>query len=250
VEVHGVDPHPDHRVDQGGLEEAGYGLVRLTGGTRLTATGAHSTMTTLRGDGVGYRTWLARLPYRSPMGSPSTPTGMRRQPWVAAAALSSNPTRVPRRWAISSATPSPVASTMTLTNGSVPLGRSSTRPASPSRSSSSATADHTACAPSNNSVLGHGDVDQHLGDPVDQAVQQIGQRRVGPLDQVGEDQAGEQPVPRGGQSTEDDVARLLAPRASPSLSRAASTKRSPTVVSLTKMPASPWPGGTRDWSSR
>ena len=59
--------------------------------------------------------------------------------------------------------------------------------------------------------LGVGDrhVDQDLGHPGHQAVQQLSATGP-PLDQVGQDQAGQQAVAGGGQPPEDDVTGLLA----------------------------------------
>ena len=132
-----------------------------------------------------------------------------------------------------------MASTITRTSGSVPLGRSSTRPASPSRASSSATADHTASASSSSSVSGTGTLTSTWGTRVDQAVEQLGQRRSGPGHQVGQDQAGQQAVAGGGQPAEDDVARLLAAEGEPVLVQGGQhVAVARPAVSLTMMPRS------------
>ena len=107
------------------------------------------------------------------------------------------------------------ASTITRTTGSVPLGRSSTRPVSPSSASASATARQTTSAPSAVARVGHGHVHQDLGDPLDQAGRELGQGPARPHHQVGQDQAGQDPVAGSGPVAEDDVAGLLAAQGEP-----------------------------------
>ena len=131
------------------------------------------------------------------------------QPWVAAAACSSNPTSLPSRSAMAAATPvaagldhhpdqrlgaaGPQQHPTAVAEAGLFLG--DRRP-------------HRLGRPQEFRV-GDRHVDQHLGDPGDQPVQQVGQRPAGAGDQVSQDQTGEQPVAGGGQAPEDDVARLL-----------------------------------------
>ena len=120
----------------------------------------------------------------------------------------------PASWAATaSAWASSRASTMTRTSGSVPLGRSRTLPVVAQLGLG---LDHR--LPHLGAVgqalgSGDGDVDQALGDPLDQAGRQVGQRAPGPQDQVGQRDSGQDAVTGGRAGPEDDVPRLLATEA-------------------------------------
>ena len=102
------------------------------------------------------------------------------------------------------------ASTITRTSGSVPLGRSSTRPPSPRSASTARTSAQIGSARvSGKSTIRNGHVAQHLGESVHHGGRQAGQRLAGPDHQVQQEQSGQHPITRGGQIAEDDVAGLL-----------------------------------------
>ena len=141
------------------------------------------------------------------------------------------------------------ASTITRTRGSVPLGRSSTRPSCPSSASALATASQTSAQSAQAPGLGDGHVDQHLGHPLDQALGQVGQGPAGPPHEIGQGDPGEDAVAGGRAGPEDDVPRLL-----PTQGEAVGIEGGQHVavahVGLADGDAlaTPWPGGTRDWS--
>ena len=106
--------------------------------------------------------------------------------------------------------PRPVgASTMTRTSGSVPDGRTRTRPPAPSSASTAATSAQNRAGPGQAGPVGHPHVAQHLGQ-LDHHRRQLRQGRPGPGQDVEQDEPRQQPVPGGGQVAEDHVAGLLA----------------------------------------
>ena len=118
-------------------------------------------------------------------------------------------TAATRRPATSAAWASVVASTMTRTSGSVPLGRSSTRPPSPSSASAAATSARRPRSSRSSGRWARRTLRSTCGSrSITDA--ELGERPAGAGDDVGEVDAGEQPVAGGGEVALDDVARLLA----------------------------------------
>src|ERR1035437_6778145 len=125
---------------------------------------------------------------------------------------------------------------MTCTKGSVPLGRNRTRPCSPSRVSSSATADHTASAAANRSGSGTWTFTSTWGTRVTKPSSSsasgffdlaIRSARFSPV---------RSPSPVVAIRRKMMCPDCSPPRANPSASRAARTWRSPTGVSFTVIP--------------
>ena len=100
------------------------------------------------------------------------------------------------------------ASTITRTSGSVPLGRTSTRPRLPSSASTLAISSANALG-----GVGHrrgdGHVDEDLRQPGHRRRRQLGQRPPRPAHGVTQDHAGQQAVTGRGHVAEDHVAALL-----------------------------------------
>ena len=150
------------------------------------------------------------------------------------------------------------ASTMTRTSGSVPLGRSSTRPAPPSVGSAVGDRPPQRRSAQRPRPGRPRDVAQDLGQPRHGRARELGQRPARAGDDVEQLQPGEQAVAGGGQVAEDDVAatarrrgrcrRSARPRARsgrrprsrrPSMPAASSASRSPRLLMTVTTTASP-----------
>ena len=98
---------------------------------------------------------------------------------------------------------------MTRTSGSVPLGRSRTRPVSPSSSSAAGDGVLNDLVGARGRLVHSLDVDEGLGQARHDA-RQLGQSLAGALEAGGHAQGGEDSVSGGGVDGVDDVTGLLA----------------------------------------
>ena len=149
-------------------------------------------------------TWWERLEVRGAAGRAENRAGAARD-----AACSTSSTS---RSAASAAASASVASTITRTSGSVPEGRTSTRPSSPSSSSTSRTRLQKAVSPRSWSAPPTATLRRTCGHPGEHRGQ-LGERPPAPGHRVEEHDPGEGAVAGGGVIGEDHVPRLLAAEA-------------------------------------